>query len=226
MSSALKLVSHPLCPYVQRVAIVLQEKGLAFARESIDLANKPEWFLHISPLGKTPVLLVGAVPVFESAVICEFLEDAYAPALHPQAALLRAQHRAWMEFGSALLNLIGGFYTAIDEAALLRKAEEINARLQQLELAVADAGYFAGAQFSLVDAVFAPIFRYFEVFTGVDDCRFFLGLTKLQQWRRLLAQRASVQQAVSADYPQRLRVFLLVRDGALARRMGALTAII
>ena len=48
---ALTLVSHALCPYVQRVAIVLHEKGLAFERRTIDLARKPDWFLAISPLG-------------------------------------------------------------------------------------------------------------------------------------------------------------------------------
>jgi glutathione S-transferase len=219
MDRVLKLVSHPLCPYVQRVAIVLQEKGLAFTRTNIDLANKPEWFMAFSPLGKTPVLLVDQVAVFESAVICEFLEDTYRPALHPSAPLLRAQHRAWMEFGSALLNLIAGFYNAADEPALLSKAGEINLRLEQLEMAVAGEGYFAGAQFSMVDAVFAPIFRYFEVFSGVDDCRFFHALPKLAQWRQQLAQRDSVQQAVAVDYPQRLRAFVLARGGALAARM-------
>ncbi len=56
---ALTLVSHALCPYVQRAAIVLAEKGATFERRTVDLANKPDWFLRISPLGKTPVLLVG-----------------------------------------------------------------------------------------------------------------------------------------------------------------------
>ncbi|CAG0946116.1 hypothetical protein GPROT2_03572 [Gammaproteobacteria bacterium] len=50
-SSRLVLVSHALCPYVQRAAIVLAEKGLPSERRDIDLANKPGWFLAISPLG-------------------------------------------------------------------------------------------------------------------------------------------------------------------------------
>ena len=41
------LVSHVLCPYVQRVAIVLAEKGIPFERIDIDLSNKPAWF-HLS----------------------------------------------------------------------------------------------------------------------------------------------------------------------------------
>jgi glutathione S-transferase len=71
------------------------------------------------------LLLVDKVTVFESAVICEFLQGLYTPARQPPAPLQRAQHRAWIEFGSALLNLIAGFYNAVDEAALLSKASEL-----------------------------------------------------------------------------------------------------
>ena len=74
----LKLVSHKLCPYVQRAVIALAEKGVPFERIDVDLANKPDWFLKVSPLGKTPVLLVGDTAIFESAVILEYLEDTQA----------------------------------------------------------------------------------------------------------------------------------------------------
>ena len=52
-----RLVSFKSCPWVQRAAIVLAEKGVAFERRDVDLANKPQWFLALSPLGKTPVLV-------------------------------------------------------------------------------------------------------------------------------------------------------------------------
>lgn len=72
----LTLVSHHLCPYVQRAAISLMEKGLSFERVTIDLADKPAWFKAISPLGKVPLLRVNEdgdeTVIFESAVILEF----------------------------------------------------------------------------------------------------------------------------------------------------------
>src|SRR6266705_4724385 len=84
MAARLKLISHKLCPYVQRAVIALTEKGVAFERVDIDLANKPDWFLKISPLGKVPVLSVrsdeGEVALFESNVICEYIEDTQAGA--------------------------------------------------------------------------------------------------------------------------------------------------
>ncbi len=45
MVEPLKLVSHKLCPYVQRAVIALKEKGVPFERIDIDLNNKPDWFL-------------------------------------------------------------------------------------------------------------------------------------------------------------------------------------
>jgi glutathione S-transferase len=52
----LTLISHPLCPFVQRAAIVLLEKGVAFERIDVDLTAKPDWFLALSPTGKVPLL--------------------------------------------------------------------------------------------------------------------------------------------------------------------------
>jgi glutathione S-transferase len=220
VSAPVVLVSHALCPYVQRAAIVLAEKGVPFERRDIDLSNKPGWFLEVSPLGKTPVLLVDGEAIFESAVICEYLEDTTLPRLHPANALQRAQHRSWMEFGSALLNLIAAFYNAPDEPSLLARAAEIRSRLRQVEAALGEGPYFAGAAFSLVDAVFGPVWRYFEAFDAIGEFGFRDGLPKVQRWRQVLAARPSVADAVRPDYMELLRSFLLARHSALSRRMA------
>ena len=217
----LTLVSHPLCPYVQRAAIVLHEKGATFSRRQVDLAAKPEWFRMISPLGKTPVLLVDGEPVFESAVICEYLDDTIEPRLHPRDALERARHRAWMEFGSAALNMIAGFYNAADAASLDARRAELRGRFEQIERVVDMHGpWFAGSAFSIVDAVFAPVFRYFDVFEGLGEPPLFDGLHAVQAWRAALAQRSSVQAAAPADYAERLEQFLVERNSELARRIA------
>jgi glutathione S-transferase len=216
---SLTLVSHVLCPYVQRAAIVLAEKGVPFERIDVDLADKPDWFRAISPLGKTPVLLVDGTPVFESAVICEYLDETTGPRLHPHDALARAQHRAWIEFGSALLSTIGAFYAAADEATLATHARTIRMRLEQLETRLGEGPWFDGNAFRIVDAVFAPVFRYFDAFETIDDFGFDEGLAKVRAWRAALAARPSVVAAVRPDYPARLRDFLEGRGSALSHRM-------
>jgi glutathione S-transferase len=217
MATSLKLISHKLCPYVQRAVIALSEKGVAFERIDIDLSNKPDWFLKISPLGKTPVLLVGDRAIFESAVILEYLEETAPKPLHPGDPLARAEHRAFIEFGSAVLNDIAGFYAAPDEAAFRAKATQLEQRFARLEARVAAAPWFDDERFSLVDAVFGPVFRYFDVFDGIADFGILADKPKLAQWRKNLATRPSVRGAVSADYPALLRDFIDRRQSWLSQ---------
>ncbi len=224
MKPHLSLVSHALCPYVQRAAIVLIEKGIAFERRDVDLKNKPAWFLSISPLGKTPVLQVGDDAVFESAVICEFLDETFKPRLHPESALERARHRSWMEFGSAVLSAIAAFYNAPDAAALAGRAQEINRRFAQIEDVLGAGPYFAGERFSIVDAVFGPVFRYFDIFDEIADFGCFHKLPKIKAWRIQLASRDSIRRAVRPEYPALLAQFIRERGSELSRRAAAPTA--
>jgi glutathione S-transferase len=216
MSEPLKLISHKLCPYVQRAVIALTEKGVPYERIDIDLANKPDWFLAISPLGKTPVLVVGDAAIFESAVILEYLEETQPKPLHPADPLKRAEHRAWIEFASAVLNDIAGFYAAPNEAAFKAKASQLEQRFARLEARVAVSPWFDGENFSLVDAVFGPVFRYFDVFDDIADFGILAGKPKLARWRNALAARPSVRAAVSADYPALLRDFIDRRNSWLS----------
>jgi glutathione S-transferase len=223
MSTDIVLVSHALCPYVQRVAIVLAEKAVCFERRDVDLSRKPDWFLAVSPLGKTPLLLVEGRPIFESAVICEYLDETRAPRLHSEDALARARDRAWVEFASSLLNTICAFYSAADDGQLEARAGEIRGRFAQVESELGKGTWFGGGRFGLVDAAFAPVFRYFEVFERIDDFGFLAGLPRARAWRRRLAARASVRDAVAKDYPDRLLAFLAARRSALSRRIEAST---
>jgi glutathione S-transferase len=221
--AALKLISHKLCPYVQRAVIALREKGVPFERIDIDLANKPDWFVKVSPLGKVPVLVVTdddgkEVALFESNVICEYIEETQGGArLHPQDALVRAGHRAWMEFGSAVLGDLWGLETTTDAATFESKRQAVAAKFARVEAALGAGPYFAGQDFSLVDAVFAPVFRYFDVFDELADLAVFADTPKLRAWRAALAQRPSVRGAVSPDYPDLLRAFLARYDAHLLK---------
>lgn len=205
MTTKLTLISFPTCPYVQRAVIALKEKGVAFDVVYIDLANKPDWFLAISPLGKVPVLKVerdGQEPaiVFESAVILEYLEETETSVrLHPEDALERAQHRSWIEFGSQLLADLWRFGAAKDDAELASARQSLVAKLERLEATIAGP-FFAGERFSLVDTVYAPAFRQLDALETVTNTGVTAALPKISAWRRALAARPSVQQAAPSDF--------------------------
>lgn len=222
---SLTLVSHHLCPYVQRAAIALSEKGVAFERITIDLAAKPEWFKAISPLGKVPLLRVarpdrGDAVLFESAVICEFIEETQAGTpLHPRDPIERARHRAWIEFASAVLSDIYAIETTPDAALFERKRQALTEKFARLEGVLGAGPFFAGEHFSLVDAAFGPAFRYFDVFDEITDLGILANKPKVDAWRWALASRPSVRLAVASDYPARLWQFLQAQDSHLRTMM-------
>ena len=215
----LHLISHEICPYVQRAAIALFEKNAPFERTNIDLSQPPEWFRTISPLGKVPLLKVDDEVIFESSVICEYLDETIAPRLHPDDPLKRARHRAWMEFGSSILATLWDFNTAKDAETMEAKRKELQARFEFIENVLTAGPYFSGKDFSMVDAVFAPIFRYFEVYDRIADFGTFSATPKVLAWRQALMRRPSVRDAVAADYPEKLLRFLKTRDSEMSRRI-------
>lgn len=222
-----ELISNILCPYTQRAVIQLAEKGLEARRSYIDLADKPDWFVQLSPLGKVPVLRVGDSAVFETAVICEYLEEVTvdrAP-MWPADALDRARHRAWAEFASAAIGDVFGFYMAPDEASFEARRAQLAGRFLRIEGQLASAGpYFSGKAFGLVDAAFAPIFRLLETFDRLGDFRLLQGLPATAAYQRNLAVRPSVRAAVVPDYGQVFLRYLAGCGSHMARLAAAADA--
>lgn len=152
--------------------IVLRAKNIDFDVTYIDLRNKPDWFLAISPHGKVPVLQVGGAvdqrgqALFESNAIAEFLEDAEQPYLHPQDLLQRARNRAWTDFVPTFAGGLSALYYATSDESREERFAAARQRLGKLEAALAERAnpgpYFNGAQISLVDAAYAPFLQRFH----------------------------------------------------------------
>lgn len=208
----LELVSHHLCPYVQRAVILLLEKDISHQTTYIDLANKPDWFRQISPLGKVPLLKVNGEVLFESAIICEYLDETTPGSLHPLDPLEKAKHRAWIEFGSSILVAMAGFFNAPTEESFEQKRQELIEKFTWVEQSLKETPYFTGRSFSLVDAVYAPIFRYFDAFDEIADFGIFADTPKVRVWRQALEERPSIQSAFVEDYSQQLLTLLKERN--------------
>lgn len=215
----LHLISFDLCPFVQRAVITLLEKGIPFERTYIDLANKPEWFLQLSPTGKVPVLQVDDATLFESSVIAEYLDEVYGPQLHPLDPLIKAQHRAWMEFSSATLGSLWSFYTAANTEGLENARKDVLGKIARLEAAVSNGPFFAGESISLVDAAFGPVFRYFPVLESLGESGWFDAAPKVHAWSTALLAHPSVVDAVQPGYSDKLKLFIKSKGGVLAARV-------
>jgi glutathione S-transferase len=198
----LKLVSFKLCPYVQRAVITLLEKNIRHEVTYIDLGSPPEWFYDISPLEKVPVLLVDDEPLFESMAICEYLDEITPGSLYPADPFRKAQNRAWIEFGNDLLATLYGYFTSPDETTCKQKKLIAQDRLETLEDYFSGGPYFNGEHFSLVDAVYGPIFRNLNCLQGMYDDKLLADAPAIAAWREHLLQRPSVQNAVPATFTE------------------------
>lgn len=206
----LNLISFELCPYVQRSIIVLLENNIQHDRTYISLKDKPDWFKKKSPQGKVPVLETPNGILFESNVICEYLNEISGGKLHPNDPFDKARNRSWIEYGSGILNLIARLYNEKDKDLFLLYYAEIQGKLN-LVTREKKGKYFNGYDFMLIDAVYATIFRYFNVIEKHSSLSIFSSMPELENWKKKIFERKSVKDAVVHDFDSKLYDFYINR---------------
>jgi glutathione S-transferase len=206
------LVSFKTCPWVQRAAIVLREKNIAFEFRHIDPDNRPDWFLAISPHKKVPVLRIDEkVSLFESNAIAEYLDETTEPRLHPNDPVLRAINRAWTDYVPTFANLVTAGAYADDEASYKASAENIPMAFERLELALAKqtAGpFFNGAKYSLVDAAYAPFLQRYFFLDRIKPLGIIENFPRLRAWAQALINRPSTHSFPEAEFEALYRLNL------------------
>jgi len=204
----LELISFKLCPFVQRAVIVLLEKNVDFDITYIDLKDKPDWFLNISPMGKVPVLKVGEEVLFESAVIAEYLDETRSPALHPADPLRRAKNRAWVEFSSEVLMTQLRMLMSKEQHSFDEMRAALGDKLAIFEAVLGDGPFFNGSDFALIDAAFAPGFMRLVEVEKLLPMESFDGLPKVKRYSDALLERTSVRESVVPEFPELFKEYL------------------
>ena len=196
----LHLISFKTCPFVQRAVITLKHKKIDYDITYIDLAEPPDWFLELSPLGKVPVLKVDDEVLFESAVINEYLDEITGGELQPGEPLARARNRAWIEFAS---NMLGNLYMmkmSKDEASYHKYRDRLISQLQRVENRLGEGPWFNGEDFSLADTSFAPLFRQNSVAQNRLSVIDPETMPRIDAWARRLLALPEISESVVDDF--------------------------
>ena len=214
----LQLVSFDLCPYVERSRIVLHAKGVPYDIRFVDLKQKPEWFLAISPRGKVPVLLVDDRPVFESMVINEMLEELYPErSMFPRDPVSRAQARAWIVFANDVLMPAtyerGGAVS--DEARRVAhgKVRDAFGRVEQQLASRGSSKLFFGDELGLVDAAYAPAMSRWQILEDVTQDHLLGEFPALLEYTKRVVAHPSAIAARAEGFATRYRDNLRERLG-------------
>ena len=220
-SPNIKLISFTRCPYVQRAMIVLNEKNISFDIEYIDLEAPPPWFYDVSPLEKVPVLLVDDKPLFESMVICDYLDESTENSLYPVDAFAKALNRSWIEFGNEILSITFDFLHTDDAKKFNHLKETLIDRFEILEDEISEGEYFNGDNFSMIDAVYAPIFRYHQNIMDYKDYDLFEDAPNIKAWGDRLLERASVIKSVPSSYNEDMTNYFKKLDSVLGNEINS-----
>jgi glutathione S-transferase len=196
--------------------ITLKYKQAPFEITYIDLESPPEWFDRISPLGKVPLLRVDDQTVlFESAVINEFIDETIGAPLHPREPLRRALERAWIEYGSELFMGQYQMFTAQDRSTLEEHKREFFADLARVESVVSQGPYFRGAQFSLVDTAYAPLFMRLLLSDELKSAPEWKKMPRVRRWADSLLAVPAVRESVIPEFESKFRLFSRERGSLL-----------
>lgn len=183
----------------------MRAKDVEFEVTFINLREKPDWFLKISPHGKVPVLKVDDEILFESSAIAEFLDETVPPRLHPEDPIERARNRAWTDYVPTFAGTLSGMWYAKTREELDEKLAAAPRILERVEEALSrqhrnGGPYFNGPKLSLVDAAYAPFLQRFLIVdeylkTGLID-----GFPRLRAWADALLSNETVTGAVAPQF--------------------------
>jgi glutathione S-transferase len=204
----LELISHAMCPFVHRAAALLTEKQVPFTQRIVDLEAKPAWFLAISPRGKVPVLITNGVPIFESAVIVEYLDETSAPHMMPSDPLERAHQRMWAEISN---DLLAGHHKIVVAPTPAERAAAISATretMQRFEQAIVGP-CFTGDQLSIVDVAAGPALLRLERMGHVLGIEVYADLPRMAAWSHQLTERPAFRDTLVPDFDARYRALVV-----------------
>ena len=143
--------------------MVLHEKNLVFETREVDLENKSEEFLAVSPTGKVPLVVVDGDSLYESNVVNQFLDEVgEGPSLLPADPKARAHARIWMSYADAnffpqVFIAAVGAERGFSEARVVKALEDLKSTLARLEDHLTGREFLAGP-FSLADIAHAGNF--------------------------------------------------------------------
>lgn len=206
----MKIVSFKICPFVQRVTALLEAKGIKYDIEYISLADKPQWFLDVSPHGQVPILITDDDQIiFESEAIVEYIDDISAPLQAELTAVQKANNRAWGYLAAKTYLPQCSAMRSSSQSDLIERQNKLNKTFVKLENALTGGCYFNGEQLSNVDIAWLPILHRVDIIFRHSGYDLLAGFEKVKQWQQNILKLDIVQQSVADDFENKFTDFYL-----------------
>ena len=200
---SIKIYSSARCPYAQRTRMLMIEKEIPFELTEVDLRNKPDWFLAVSPYGKVPVIVDDGQTIYESAIINEYLDEKYISIpMMPEEPVERAKARIWMDYcTNKYLTLSRKLLVDHgNEELQTENKKKMKESLIYIEKECfeknANGPFWLGNKISLVDLHYAPFFERFGAFKELFGVEWPEECIKISNWWSAIQKRDSYKMTV------------------------------
>ena len=164
------LYSGSTCPFSHRCRFLLYEKGMDFEVKDIDVGNVQPEILTMNPYGEVPVLEEREFFLYESNIICEYLDERFPhPQLMPAEPVHRARVRLFLfNFERELFSHMKTLESrqAVDSAKNLARSRIREQLIAMAPLFVKNK-YIFGDEFTMLDVAMAPLLWRLEVY-GIE----------------------------------------------------------
>jgi RNA polymerase-associated protein len=157
LRTVLTLYTSPDDVQSHRVRLVLAAKGVGYDRLVVGPGKPPEDLVDLNPHGNTPTLVDRDLVLYDTAVVCEYVDERYPhPPLMPIDPLSRARLRlAMVRIEVEWLPLIATIHVGGRPADTARKhlREQLLTALPLFK----SARFFLNPEMSLADCLVAPV---------------------------------------------------------------------
>ncbi|KGJ87540.1 glutathione S-transferase family protein [Colwellia psychrerythraea] len=209
----LKIVSFKICPFVQRVTAALEAKKIPYEIEYINLNDKPQWFLDISPNGQVPILVTeNGSTLFESDAIIEYIDDEFGDLESNLSNEDKAIDRAWSYLAAKhYLTQCGTMGSKSKSKSTFeeRTANFIKSFEKVEQKLTGDTTFFKSDELSKVDIAWLPLLHRAAIIKEHSGFDFLCGLPKVQAWQKALLATGLAESSVANDFVERFSDFYL-----------------
>ena len=206
----IKIVSFKICPFVQRVTALLEAKGLAYHIEFIDLSDKPQWFLDISPTGQVPLLITeSGEPLFESDAIVEYIDEIASPLTPDISPIQRAQDRAWCHQAAKHYLVQCSAMRSKDKTILTEREAKLKKAFEKAEKQLEDGPYFNGKALGNVDIAWLPLLHRAQIVKQRSGYDVLANYPKVRAWQSALDDTGLFAKSVAGDFEEKFSEFYL-----------------
>lgn len=207
----LKIVSFKICPFVQRVTAALEAKKIPYEIEYINLNDKPQWFLDISPNGQVPILVTeNGTTLFESDAIIEYIDDEFGDLESNLSNEDNALDRAWSYLAAKHYLTQCGTMGSKNKSTFEERTANFIKSFEKVEQNLTgDTIFFKSDELSKVDIAWLPLLHRSVIIKEHNGFDFLCDLPKVQAWQKALLATGLAESSVANDFVERFSDFYL-----------------